>query len=89
MRYSDRQQQIRDAHRDAVYEAWRQGLNIDRVDYERIRDDVYSGCTSYEAAANEAARLAAEERRVAEARQVMEEECEPPEDPLADAESAA
>lgn len=53
-RYDD---DIRRAEGDAFFDAWRSGLNPDRVDYERVRDSIYSGYTPREASSREVARL--------------------------------
>lgn len=48
---------FKDAEGDAVYEAWRRGLNPDRVDFDRVDDDVRDGFDRFEAADREADRL--------------------------------
>ena len=48
---------IEDAFEEAVYKAWRAGLDSDAVDYERVSDDVYQGYDRFECAANECRRL--------------------------------
>lgn len=54
---SDKRKEVDDAYGDAVYEAWRAGQNPDRVDYERVRDDVCDGYDRWEAAEREVRRL--------------------------------
>lgn len=52
-----------DAYGDAVYDAWRRGLNPDRVDPERIDDDWYAGHSREDCAEREVDRIANRERR--------------------------
>lgn len=61
---------------DAVYEAWRRGLDPDQVDRDRVCDDVHSGMPAWEAADNEVLRLtrAAEARREAQRQAAYEQE---------------
>ncbi len=63
----DRGNDLREAIGDAQYEAYRRGLNPDRVDYDRVCQHVYEGMRPDEAASAEADYLAAEEQRRREA----------------------
>ena len=57
-RQREREEEVRKAQGDAVYDAWRAGPDPDCVDYERVRDDVlYEGCDRFEAADREVRRL--------------------------------
>jgi hypothetical protein len=56
---SDRE---RDAIGDAEYAAWRAGLNPDRVDRDRVTDDVYAGYDRFECADREVSRLQRSQR---------------------------
>lgn len=38
---------------DVLYEVWRSGGDVDRVDYDRVEDARYDGYDEYEAAASE------------------------------------
>lgn len=49
--------QERDAYGDAIYDAWRAGLNSDHVDPDRVADDVRQGFDRFEAAEREVDRL--------------------------------
>ena len=71
---SDRREREREAIRDAHYEAWRHGQNPDRVDEERVRDDVDAGYQPYECAEREVHRLAASQHREPEEQEWPEEE---------------
>lgn len=51
-----------DAYGDAVYDAWRRGLNPDHVDRERIDDDWYAGYSREDCAEREVKRIAHRER---------------------------
>ncbi len=55
-REAERRERL-DAYGDAVYDAWRRGLNPDRVDPERIDDDWYAGHSREDCAAREVARI--------------------------------
>ena len=46
-----------DAFGDAVYDAWRSGLNPDYVSRDRIYDDMAEGCDRFEASSREVIRL--------------------------------
>lgn len=52
-----RRHEAREACGDAVYLAWRRGLDSDRVDYDRVTDDVYDGYDREDAAEREVRRL--------------------------------
>ena len=61
----NRRDEVREAWGDAVYEAYRHGLDSDHVSYEAVADDIYSGATREEAVEHEVERLS--------------HHCEPPE----------
>jgi hypothetical protein len=51
-----------EAFGDAVYGAWKSGLNSDAVDMDRVFDDVAEGASREEAASREVRRLRESER---------------------------
>lgn len=62
-----------DAYGDAVYSAWRRGLNPDRVDRERVCDLVHRGEPSFRAAEIEVDRLERRDRQRREEQRAEEE----------------
>ena len=57
-RQREREEEVRKAQGDAVYDAHRSGLDPDMVDYERVRDDVlYEGHDRFSASEREVRRL--------------------------------
>lgn len=72
----DSREEIRKAYGDAVYDAWRRGLNSDAVDYERVRDNYYGTYSRSLAAKMEVDRLALERERRRRENEVREEPTE-------------